>query len=75
MRNEFPGPCYRCGNIVRAGEGHFERVSPSKPDKLGEQIRGKKWLLQHAVCAIKYRGTNHTFAKRKTLSDDFQDVV
>ena len=45
MRNRFPGICYRCGREVKTGQGHFERV---KGDR--------KWLLQHAACAIKYRG-------------------
>lgn len=45
MRNKYPGYCYRCGDYVKKGEGHFERK------------RGY-WRLQHADCAIKYRGTN-----------------
>ena len=45
MRNRHPGPCYRCGEIVEAGEGHFER------------FRGG-WRTQHASCAIKHRGTS-----------------
>ncbi|MEO1772519.1 hypothetical protein [Candidatus Enterococcus ferrettii] len=44
MRNKYPGYCYRCGEYVDAGKGHFERV------------RGH-WRVQHADCAIKYRGT------------------
>lgn len=44
MRNKYPGYCYRCGNFVEKGEGHFERKSGY-------------WRLQHADCAIKYRGT------------------
>lgn len=46
MRNRYPGPCYRCGKTVEAGAGHFERVI------------GKGWRVQHAECAIKYRGTD-----------------
>lgn len=46
MRNQHPGFCYRCGELVAAGEGHFERH------------RGG-WRVQHASCAIKYRGTKH----------------
>jgi hypothetical protein len=42
MRNKFPGVCYRCGKIVSAGDGHFER-------HLG------KWRTQHASCAIQAR--------------------
>lgn len=46
MRNKYPGKCYRCGCIVETGKGHFERHGPG-------------WRLQHASCAIKYRGTSH----------------
>ena len=36
MRNQFPGPCYRCGLLVPAGAGYFEK------------IRGAKgWRVQH----------------------------
>lgn len=45
MRNQYPGTCYRCGKHCAAGEGHFERV-------------GRTWRVQHASCAIKYRGTD-----------------
>ena len=44
MRNKHPGICYRCGKNVAAGDGHFERF-------------GSSWRLQHATCAIEYRGT------------------
>lgn len=43
MRNRYGGNCYRCGDWVEPGSGHFER-------------RGLKWLVQHAGCAIAYRG-------------------
>lgn len=46
MRNRFPGTCYRCNTHVPAGAGHFERS-----EKGG-------WKVQHAECAIKYRGTD-----------------
>lgn len=46
MRNQYPGICYRCGETVPAKQGHFER-------HIGA------WRVQHASCAIKYRGTNH----------------
>lgn len=46
MRNKYPGTCYRCGDRVEVGEGHFERVP------------GGKWRVQHASCTIKYRGTD-----------------
>jgi hypothetical protein len=44
MRNRFPGKCYRCGEVVASGDGHFERF-------------GRGWRTQHASCAIEYRGT------------------
>lgn len=44
MRNNYPGPCYRCAITVAAGEGHFERFR-------------NVWRLQHATCAIENRGT------------------
>jgi hypothetical protein len=44
MRNKYAGPCYRCGENVEAGAGHFERL-------------GRTWRVQHAECAIKFRGT------------------
>lgn len=47
MRNKFPGTCYRCGEVVEKGTGHFEK-NPS----------GGRWLLQHAECAIFYRGAD-----------------
>lgn len=45
MRNRYPGPCYRCGETVAAQAGHFER------------LKGRGWAVQHAECAIAYRGT------------------
>lgn len=42
MRNQYPGTCYRCGEPVAAGAGHFER------------FRGG-WRTQHATCAIQHR--------------------
>lgn len=44
MRNKYSGVCYRCGGNVVPLEGHFEK-------------QGRVWLVQHADCAIKYRGT------------------
>ena len=43
-RNKYPGICYRCGQNVAVGDGHFER------------FRGS-WRTQHASCAIEFRGT------------------
>lgn len=45
MRNKFPGTCYRCGERVEIGAGHFER-------------RPGGWRTQHASCAIQHRGTD-----------------
>ncbi|WP_157261140.1 hypothetical protein [Paenibacillus wynnii] len=50
MRNKYPGVCYRCGQWVDAGKGHFERYSG-------------QFRVQHAECAIKYRGTNQNYLK------------
>ena len=45
MRNQYPGMCYRCGDLVAPGDGHFER----HPSASG------KWRTQHADCAIRWR--------------------
>ena len=42
MRNKYPGNCYRCGEWVETGEGHFERHKGG-------------WRVQHANCAIIHR--------------------
>lgn len=42
MRNRYPGICYRCGQSVAAGDGHFERHSGG-------------WRTQHATCAVTHR--------------------
>lgn len=60
MRNMYPGTCYRCGKHCAAGEGHFERK------------RGG-WRVQHAKCAIVFRGTKirHTDSRKaKSASVD-----
>lgn len=44
MRNRYPGVCYRCGETVAPGDGHFERFAGG-------------WRTQHANCAILWRGT------------------
>ena len=46
MRNRYPGICYRCGETVAVGEGHFEK----------HQTASGKWRTQHADCAIRWRG-------------------
>ena len=43
MRNKYPGVCYRCGETVAAGDGHFE-------------LLGRKFRVQHATCAIANKG-------------------
>ena len=50
MRNKYPGKCYRCGKLVKIGEGHFERA-------VGKGYFKFKWRTQHADCAI--RGGNY----------------
>jgi hypothetical protein len=42
MRNKYAGTCYRCGENVQPGEGHFERHKGG-------------WRTQHADCAINAR--------------------
>lgn len=56
-RNSYPGTCFRCGKPVKAGEGHFERVGRIQTQKYGPLVQGKRWIVQHASCAIEYRGT------------------
>lgn len=55
MRNKYPGICYRCGKQVDARAGHFERYQGG-------------WRLQHATCAIKYRGTTQHYLKGGEIS-------
>lgn len=43
MRNRHGGTCYRCNEWCQPGDGHFERFRSG-------------WRVQHATCAIKYRG-------------------
>jgi len=56
MRNSYAGICYRCKKQVQPKEGHFERIPYEERRK--NKIFAK-WRLQHAVCAIEYRGTKH----------------
>lgn len=63
MRNEFAGTCYRCGEICEPKQGHFEKVSRAQRKKWGSQVT-EKWLVQHAECAVKYRGTDVHFKYR-----------
>lgn len=57
MRNQYPGTCYRCGQHVEAGAGHFERF-------FGQ------WRVQHATCAIQYRGTPDPMREALALERD-----
>ena len=65
MRNTYPGICYRCGEIVKTGEGHFERLKSFS--------RGVAWRTQHAECAIKYRGTAHTYEAAKSAAKNTEE--
>lgn len=58
MRNAYADYCYRCGKLVEAGKGHFER------DKTKSF---KKWRVQHADCAIRFRGTTRNVIKKMEL--------
>lgn len=58
MRNQFPGTCYRCGERVEAGAGHFELAS-TKP---------RAWRTQHAECAIAYRNAGRNFKGERPAS-------
>jgi hypothetical protein len=57
MRNKFPGVCYRCGKTVEPWKGHFERIKGGS--------WGNRWRIQHAECAIKYRGTKKNYAHKE----------
>jgi hypothetical protein len=59
MRNKFAGTCYRCGLPVAPREGHFERAR----GKGDWQSQKYGWRLQHAECAIKYRGMKFEYGK------------
>ena len=61
MRNKYPGICYKCNNVVAAGDGHFERYNGG-------------WRVQHAKC-VKNRMefTNVGFQKKKHSNDGNPD--
>lgn len=44
MRNQHGGTCYRCNEWCAPGDGHFERFRSG-------------WRVQHATCAINFKGT------------------
>ena len=54
MRNKYAGPCYRCGEMVAPGEGHFERYQGG-------------WRTQHAACAILWRGKPPSAAREAAM--------
>lgn len=74
MRNRYARKCYRCGLKVEPGAGHFEKVGAKTIDRLGEGVRGHKWITQHAKCAIENRGNEIVHGGKKTLADDFKDI-
>jgi hypothetical protein len=45
MRNRYPGVCYRCGERVEVGDGHFERYAGG-------------WRTQHVKCCFEFRRKN-----------------
>lgn len=61
MRNKHPGTCYRCGKYVAKGEGHFEKVCKDHFRKWPALPPGTQWLVQHALCARKYRYSNQHY--------------
>lgn len=52
MRNKHPGICYRCKKRVEAGDGHFEWHNGG-------------WRVQHARCAIEWRGKGKSGGESK----------
>ena len=60
MRNRYPGTCYRCGERVEVGEGHFEK-------------HGRGWRTQHAECAIMYRGKPDAVNVRRPTMQEAQE--
>jgi len=74
MQNRYPGTCYRCGENVAAGEGNFE--FDDFPGSRWPQLRMTRNhpLVQHAACAVKYRGTNTHYIYLPDAADDFQVI-
>ena len=70
MRNIHPGTCYRCGEQVYPGTGHFEKVSKVQRKKWPDLGLRTAWLLQHAYCAIKYRGTDTHYQIKPALPSE-----
>jgi hypothetical protein len=66
MRNQYAGSCYRCGDTVAPGAGHFEK----HPTASG------KWRTQHADCAILWRGKPApTIAEAKAARGQVKEPV
>lgn len=69
VRNKYPGVCYRCGEVVEPGAGHFEKLP------------GGGWRVQHADCAIKWRGIpdavtlERNFLMRKRRENRDEDIA
>lgn len=63
-RNKYPARCYRCGNQVEVGQGHYERASYDRRRALNAPPNTPFWIAQHAGCAIKFSGTSHSIWNR-----------
>ena len=59
MPNRYDGTCYKCGNLCKAGEGVFEKVSKSARNKWPDLPYGIKWQTQHHECARDYAQNAH----------------
>lgn len=57
-RNRDPGTCYRCGKMVDVGQGFVEKVTKRQRRKWREVLKPTDWLLQHATCASRHKGTD-----------------
>jgi len=56
VRNKYAADCYRCGQRVEVGDGHFER---------NEGV----WRTQHADCAIHWRGRQCSIEEGRLWKD------
>jgi len=50
MRNKYPGNCCICGNLVKAGAGHFEIVNHKK---IYMGNCKKRWFVRCKKCVGK----------------------
>lgn len=62
MRNRYGGLCYRCDTWVEPGDGHFEK-------------RNGGWEVQHADCAIFYRGTVCGHARPRPTPEQMKNLT